>query len=125
MAATQTAIGNGVEAPGSVSGKPPTRYQLIVNRAAAGGVGLRVLDLRTGYWLFEWDGFIARYVIEHGGLCRDLRAVGCHDCDKCLVWHLAMIAAAGKTLLARLGGLSSGAGASGHDNELATATLVD
>lgn len=49
--------------------------------------------------MFDWTGYVARHLLNSGDLDRvALRRYGCHPCDKELVWHLALRAAAARSV---------------------------
>lgn len=79
------------------------RYRLIVLQGAGTGPRVQVVDCERGTQLFDWQGYVARHLINSGelgvtpnGQCR------CYGCDKHRVCHLALLAAAARMTLSSL-----------------------
>ena len=79
------------------------RYRLVVMDCPDTGPRIQVVDCDRGCRMFDWQGDVARYLLHSGeferlGTARN----GCYPCDKQTVWHLALAAAAARSVIARL-----------------------
>ncbi len=75
------------------------RYRLLVLNSPESGPRIQVLDCERGCEVFDWQGREARHLLDSGELhCLKTRRYGYHPCDKQTVWHLALIAAAARSV---------------------------
>ena len=68
-------------------------YAMVIDQASQEPC---VAIYRAGYtntWR-EWRGEVARFILEQGILPRHHCRSGCYACDKQLVWHIILAAAA-------------------------------
>ena len=80
---------------------PAPRYRLIVLNNPESGVRVQVIDCERGYQMFDWRGVVAERLLDSGELDRlNVHQCGCYPCDKYLVCHLALVAAAYRSLFA-------------------------
>lgn len=79
------------------------RYRLAVLQGADSGPRIQVMDCDRGSQLFDWQGYVARHMLNSGEL-DDVAAgqCGCFPCDKYRVSHLALVAAAARMTLSHL-----------------------
>ena len=75
------------------------RYRLVVMPCPDSGVRVQVVDCRDGFQVFDWRGYVARHLLNSGELDREqARLCGCYPCTKTKAWHLALVAAAARTV---------------------------
>lgn len=80
-----------------------SRYRLLVMNCPDSGARIQVVDRERECQLFDWSGYVARHLLDSGDLDRlALCRCGCHPCDKEVVWHLALRAAAARSVYAGL-----------------------
>jgi hypothetical protein len=77
------------------------RYELVVERPAGREPTIQVFDRR--HPLLHWRGPLVCHLLDSGALPADYSSSGRHCCDKWLVWHLVLAAAATQSVLDQAG----------------------
>jgi len=77
------------------------RYELVVERLAGREPTIQVFDRR--HPLLHWRGPLVWHLLDSGALPGDYSCSGRHCCDKWLVWHLVLAAAATQSVLDQAG----------------------
>ena len=82
---------------------PSSRYRLVVIVGENNPACIQVIDCERGHPVFDWSGYIARHLLNSDALQHvDPKICRCYPCNKDLVCHLALVAAAARSVAAML-----------------------